>query len=687
MDLRTISRRKPTLITALTRLAPRAAVRIPLTVILALALLALAPGCSSPPPDGPSVLLITLDTTRPDRLGVYGHPDARTPVLDRWARQGAVVEWVVADVPVTLPSHSTIMTGVPALGHGVRYNGDFKLATEAATLAEAFGARGWDTGAVISALVLDAKFGIDQGFAFFEDDLTPGYVKYDESLYPPETHWLPKADRRAAETVDEGLAWLDGAAQDPFFLWLHFYDPHFPFDPPPPWEQVGDDRYVSEIGSTDWELRRVARWLEARGRGDGDGNGRDGNGNAPADDTVVLVTADHGEGLDQHREDGHGIFLYDDTVRVPLIVKAVGQVPASTVSPEQVRTIDFAPTLLDLAGVDDPELGVGGTLVPMLAENAPPPDSVAYCETIKTKLFYSGSGLKAVRTRDTKLVWAPRPELYDLVRDPGETQNLWGADAPRGDRSLDHLEDIVEDLLGRGLNAVEAANPDAETLEALKSLGYLGGTGGGDRPGSFDAEMATTGYDPKDLVDVSMGAREIQNGFYDRGEQKLLRFFRTVATPEENPRMARLWAAAHQNYAKVWMVRGEYGKAAEQYLGAQRADPNYDLARWSRIYALNLAGDPEQADAEAEQILARWPRSHRVRLHRAIAHALMGDSERARSVLEFVAREADPNGDISKTARYYLGRIGGPGERKALDAYLSSETRRPPSAASSAERD
>ena len=238
------------------------------------------------------------------------------------------------------------------------------------------------------------------------------------------------------------------------------------------------------------------------------------------------------------------------------------------------------------------------------------------------------------------------------------------------------LEREVRDILARGLTTVEPANPDAKTLEALASLGYAGGSDGTLRPGNPEQEMALVGYDPKDLVDVSMGAREIQNGFYESGEKKLLRFFGTAPTPEEDPRMARLWAAARQNYAKIWMLRGQYAEAAEQYRLGQLADPSYDLARWSRIYALNLAGDPARADAEAEETLARWPRSHRVSLHRALAQALAGDIDRALATLDFVAREADPDGEIASAARWYRERIADTRRDEALAAYLATESRR-----------
>lgn len=614
-------------------------------------------GCSGSPTDGRNVVLVTLDTTRPDRLGTYGRPDARTPVLDRLARQGGVVEWAIADVPVTLPSHTTLMTGIPALGHGVRYNADFKVTEDAETLAEVFSGFGYDTGAVISALVLDSKFGIAQGFATFEDDLTPGYVKFDESLYPAETHWLPKADRRAEETVDRSLEWLDGARR-PFFLWSHFYDPHFPFDPPPPWAQTAGELYLAEIHYTDWQLGRIVRALEESGE---------------ADRTVFAVTADHGEGLDEHREDGHGIFLYDDTVRVPLIIRDVAHVEAGTVIGDQVRTIDVAPTLLEYSGHAGETLGIGGTLAPILAGTGPVPDSLAYCESIKTRLFYGGTGLKVLRTRNAKFVWAPQPELYLLDEDPGERVNRV-ADQPEEARGLHRrLEDVVRGILDQGLLSVEAYDADEETLEGLRSLGYLAGSGAEAGAQSFEKEMELRGHDPKDLADVSMGAREIQNGFYENGEKKLLRFFDSVKTPQEDPAMAHLWAAAHQNYAKIWMIRGNYHQAAEQYRLAALAEPEYDNARWSRIYALNLAREHELANREALALIDRYPRSYRVMVHRGVALAFLGQLDQARAQLEEVVRDAEPQGTAVRNARYYLARLGTPREAEALNGYLTAE--------------
>jgi tetratricopeptide (TPR) repeat protein len=390
---------------------------------------------------------------------------------------------------------------------------------------------------------------------------------------------------------------------------------------------------------------------------------------------VIVVTADHGEGLDQHREDGHGIFLYDEMIRVPLIMRAPGAVPIATVLSQQVRTIDIAPTVLELAGHPAKDFGIGGSLVPLLTGRGNAPDSLAYSESIKSKIFYAGSGLKSVRSRRGKYILAPRAEYYDFASDPGERSNVLGED-PRAATARAHLERIVRDILALDLAKARAHQPDEQTLDALRSLGYVDGPGREVRTGSFQEEMTLRGYDPKDLVDVSLAAREIQNSFYAIGEKKLLRFFRTARSPEEDPRLARLWAAAHQNYAKIWMVRGDYAEAAAEYGRAMKVDPSYEMARWSRIYALNLAGDPERALQEGTELIQHFPKAWRIHVHRAIALALLGRSDEARTALEAVVREAPDDHAGTRNARFYLRALGTPQENRALQTYLDSERKR-----------
>jgi arylsulfatase A-like enzyme len=609
---------------------------------------------------GPSVLLVTLDTTRADYLGAYGRPDARTPEFDQLARRGVLFETAIADVPVTLPSHATILTGIPALGHGVRYNADFKLGDGAITLAEVFREAGFATGAVVTSFVLDSQFGIAQGFDFYQDDLKPGIVIYDSTRYTPELMpALRKSHRGAVEAIDLAMGWMRENRKKPFFFWLHLYDNHYPYDPPPPWGKASADPYISEIQFTDRQLHRFRVFLEAEGI---------------APHLSTIVTADHGEGLDQHREDGHGIFVYDEVVRVPLLVRSNEVNPAGRVIPSLVRSIDVAPTILELAGQNEREIGVGKSLVPAMRGTGGLPDSVGYSESIKTKLFYSGSGLKAVRTRDTKFIWAPQPELYDLRNDPGETHNLLAgqADSPLLFDYRNELEKRIRDILGRSLTSVEAANPDEQAKEQLQSLGYVSGSSGELKPGTLEQEMALEGFDPKDLVDVSMGAREIQKGFYDRGEEKLQRFFRTAPSPEARPELKRLWAAAHLNYAKIWMVRENYREAANEYDRALAIDPEYDAAAWSKIYALNLAKDYDAAEQTAAARLATHPEAWKVRLHRAFALSLAGRRAEASAELETILRGAPPNHEAARGAGIFLRSLGTPQEARALETYVHS---------------
>ena len=601
------------------------------------------------PGEGRSVILVTLDTTRADRLGAYGRPDVRTPAFDRLARQGALFRDAIADVPITLPSHSTMFTGYPSLVHGVRYNADLRLTDDAETVAEELSSKGWRTAAVVSSLVLLDKFGLDQGFDDYDDELEPGYTKHDESRFTDRDHWLPKGDRRAEEAVDRALSWLERSAS-PFFFWLHVYDAHFPYDPPPPWSATHADPYLAEIQYVDRHLRRVARWVEGR------------------DDVALVVSADHGEGLDEHREDGHGIFVYDDTIRVPLAVRDPARIPGGRLIDGQARTVDFGPTLLALAGRPG-EWGIGENLLPVAAGDAPPPDSPAYSESIKTRIFYGGSGLKSVRTGAAKYVLAPRPELYDLESDPGETRDLLSVDPDRAADVRRQLERTVRELTELSHSSVEPANADPKVLAKLRSLGYLSGGEGDSGPGSFESEMRMVGNDPKDLVDVSMSAQMIENGYYERGEQKLRRFFATARSPEGDPAVARLWAAAHLNYAKVWMIREDFLEAAAEYRRATIVDPDYEKARWSLVYALNLAGETERAEREGAALLEKYPRAWRVRLHRGLSLAMLGRTSAAREELDLIVRDAPGDHAAVKSAAYYRDRLGTPEEPAVLDRY------------------
>ncbi|MCA9705122.1 MAG: sulfatase, partial [Myxococcales bacterium] len=303
------------------------------TPILMLALGGCGASTTPPPPARPpDVLLITMDTTRQDRLGAYGFGLARTPSIDRLAAEGVRFDDHATVAPITLPSHISIMTGLTPPVHGVRDNGAYALSDAVPTLAEHLSARGYDTAAFVSAVVLDARYGFDQGFDVYDDDLS------NEDM--PITFFI--RDRPARTTTDRVLAFLESREaagdQDPLFLWIHYFDPHQPYEIDR--EAAGDlltlpSAYDAEIASVDSAIGRLTGWLQARDR---------------LDRTLVVLTADHGESLGDHGEKTHAVFVYDATIKVPLVMRLPGTLPAGGVVAGGTSAVDVAPTVLGLLG-------------------------------------------------------------------------------------------------------------------------------------------------------------------------------------------------------------------------------------------------------------------------------------------------------------------------------------------------
>ena len=294
--------------------------------------------CVGRPRTPPSILLITLDTTRADRLGAYGYRGAATPRLDRLAREGVLFERAVTAAPITLPAHVSLFTGAYPFAHGVRNNGNFSLGETTPTLTTALHDRGYRTAAFVSAFVLDRRYGLARGFDEYDDHV--------------------QLERRGDRTAAAAGAWLDAQAHEPapFFVWLHLYDPHDPYDPPPPFrEAFAASAYDGEIAFTDQVVGSVLDRLDRIGR---------------LSSTIVAVIGDHGESLGEHGEDTHAVFVYESTLRVPMILAWPGHLPAAARVSALVRAIDLAPTLLDLAGL--PPLGgaQGRTLGPLVDRRA-----------------------------------------------------------------------------------------------------------------------------------------------------------------------------------------------------------------------------------------------------------------------------------------------------------------------------
>jgi choline-sulfatase len=422
-----------------------------------------------------NVVLITLDTTRADRLSPYGYMNVSLPHLERLAREGVVFDQATSVAPLTLPAHTSLFTGLLPPNHKVRDNADTPLADAQTTLAEILLVRGFRTGAFVGSVVLDPDRGLRQGFEQYRG------VVSDERRTPEHRQ------RRADEVMRDAIGWLDTVGESPFFLWTHLYDPHRPYDPPGPYGSTyGHNLYVGEIAFADSQIGRLIEALEQR---------------RLLDRTVIIVTADHGESLDEHGERDHGIFIYESVLRVPLIVRAPSLAPHRV--GEVVRLTDVMPTILDLVGVRAPR-GDGVSLVDVMRGRRSGLDLEAYSESIYPERL-GWSPLHALRRGRFKLIDAPRPELYDLEDDPFEQRNIYSerrataeALAARGNDLGGHFGTggPRNDLRGHFL-------PAPELQARLAALGYVSSASS---PVSRDRSGRTPLPDPKDCIGRTTGA-------------------------------------------------------------------------------------------------------------------------------------------------------------------------------------
>jgi arylsulfatase A-like enzyme/Flp pilus assembly protein TadD len=585
-----------------------------MTRVAALAVLAVLGGaCRSvaPAPEpARHVVLITIDTLRADAVGAYGASTARTPTLDGLARDGALFERAWAPAPITLPSHASLLSGRYPPGHGARHNG-MPVTASVPTLATALDAAGFDTAAFVSAYPLDRQFGLARGFDVYDDEL------------PRTAEGQPINERPGAETVDRALAWLRARGDARVFLWVHLFEPHAPYGTPGSGPSV-HARYADEVATADREAGRLLAALGDR-----------------AASTLVVATADHGEAFGEHGESGHSIFVYDTTLRVPLVMRGPGVPPGTRVA-DDVTLVDVAATVMALAGIDAPLPGDGMSLVPALAGAAVPPRAL-YAESFAPLFDFGWAGLRAVREGAWKYIAAPRPELFDLGRDAGERSNLAEARPEEAARL---------DTLASGWSSAEpgAASPPAEVAARLGSLGYLSAQG---RPSTVEARP-----DPKDRMGVATQMAMVTSGEV-QGEARIAALESILAADPGNPQahlrlgFAELerqrCAAAVPHFqaaldARVPSADAGLGLAeclgqAGDLAGAERAL----LSAWSAepgnpVVTANLGmlalerGRPADAITALREALAKEPRLLPARF--ALARALARTGDRAQALAE-----------------------------------------------------
>ncbi|MFN7975542.1 MAG: sulfatase-like hydrolase/transferase [Acidobacteriota bacterium] len=542
----------------------------------------------APPPKPRNVLLVSIDTLRADRIG---RTPSLTPAIDALAARGVLYEQARSSVPLTLPSHSVLLTGLYPFDLGVRDNGTFRLDARFETLAEILSARGYRTGAVVGAYVLNHRFGLAQGFD-----------RYDDAI-PESGQVLLTPERRAADVVDRAKAWISEDATRPFFAFVHIFDPHAAYAAPEPWKSRIADPYDAEVAYADSALGDLLSFLDGRGL---------------RDSTIVVLVSDHGESLGEHGERTHGLFLYDATLRVPLVIAAPGLVLPGARFAGQARLVDVVPTVLSLLALPAKPGLRGRSLWPLPVDGAA---DCTYAETLFPFYNLDWSGSQALVRARRKYILSARPEVYDLGSDPGEK-------APHDPASTDDA--MRGDLVSlAGTDVAIADNVGPEVREKLRSLGYLGGTGrssaGSDRLALPDPKDRIATFATYDDAIVKLHAGDNAGG---------MTLLEDILKDDPRSVMALSFLGAAAFEAKD-LARSESAYRSALAQAPDRADLHAELAR-----TLASGDRPDDAMSEVDRAIALDAGSAMALSVKAEILAKRGDLAGARTILA-AAREKD----------------------------------------------
>ena len=599
--------------------------------IAVVVLIALLPNDTTKPNHIRNVLLISIDTCRADYLSCYGHRPKTTPNIDQLAKQAIRFSHVVSPVPLTLPSHSTMLTGTSPPRHGVHDNMNYRLGASQETLAEMLAGQGFTTGAVVSAFVLDGQFGLDQGFDFYED------------------HIKEKADRKVTEynerpgneTTRLATQWLDRHQDERFFLFLHYFDPHVRYDPPEPFaSKFADNLYAGEIAYVDDCIGQVIRELKDLGL---------------YDSTLIIVTSDHGEMLGDHGEENHSYFIYQSAVSVPLIIKMPGCDNAKTVD-HAVGIIDIVPTVCGMLRLQVPEHLEGHDLSDYFREDSVPAGGrYHYCESY-TPTKYNANALLGVVNDSWKYIQTTRPELYDLAEDPSESQNLVDRQPQEAQRLQKRLGQLIEHALQLAATDSKLELND-ESRRRLESLGYVAGkvTEGL----AFDSSRE----DPKDLLDFYLANSRVNTLI---GETKFVqaeKLCREILTKRPDSYRTRLLLA------QITEGQGDNAGAVLQLRQALRIKPDSFEVHSLLGAILFRLGKLDEAIEHSRTALRCMPGALEVRNNLGTALAAKGQLEEAIVHLKQVA-EANP--EMTGTCVNLAQALSDHGREEEAIAYLEN---------------
>ena len=507
------------------------------------------------------IVLISIDTCRADYLSCYGYRRKTTPNIDKLAEEGVLFENVISPVPLTLPAHSSMLTGTIPPYHGVHENHDYQLSESNTTLAEILKDQGFTTGAIISAFVLDSQFGLDQGFETYNDQFEEEYMIHNML-----------SERKADETSRYATEWLEKHQKEKFFLFLHYYDPHEDYEPPEPFgssfsrksndlRMQLNDAYAGEIAFTDHYIGQVVSKLKELGL---------------YDSTLIILVGDHGELLGEHGESTHSYYIYQNAIRVPLIFKLPGQTRPSRVS-HLTGIVDIAPTVCSLLDIDPPEQVQGTDLSNHIfgKKNLPEDRRYVYCESFRATTYGANPLLGIVTSDNWKYIQTTRPELYYLSTDPAETINLVAQHEQRGRILQDRLKQLLEQTV-RSDKTDSRAELDTESRKRLESLGYV--SGGIDEDFSFDRSKE----DPKDLFDFHMMHQEVTIRIAEK------EYVRTKAVAEKMVLQRPDFYPAYKNLAIIAVEQGDLPSAAPYLREMVRLKPD-DFESCTNLGAISQA--------------------------------------------------------------------------------------------------
>jgi choline-sulfatase len=652
----------------------------------------------------PNVVLITIDTVRADHVGCYGDRQAHTPTLDALAREGDLFRTAVAQVPLTLPSHCSIMTGTYPPLHGVRDNLGYTLGDNPPTLATLLKQKGYATAAFVGAEVLDPRRGLNQGF-----DTYSSPFRRKPGRNNPLVFNLPDVRRPAEEVVNDALGWMRAqprGADKPFFVWIHLYDPHQPYDPPEPFRSLLHSRYDAEIAYADDATGKFLAYLREH---------------SLYDPTLIIAASDHGESLGEHGENTHGYFIYDATLLVPLIIKppaGAGIAPRRIDAP--VRSIDIAPTVLQFLGMPPaPSMQGSGLLSLMMGKTTTAPTGVAYCETFYPSEF-GWSPLRGVRNGRYMYIDAPKPELYDLASDPQEIHNLYQTQRAVALELKSQFNSLVARVTPKEPPRRTPVSP--ADAEMLASLGYFAASSapGAGRPGQPSPNslpffpstyMLPPGPgrpgqalpDPKDeltaykllssstqlagqgqcvgalpmltrltqeepslfLAQITLSKCDLALGKFAAAESALnsalrlrpdnleAKFYLGICLFQEgrfNDALARLQPLAkvlpnepylHFYLGGIYEKEGTPEQALEEYQKCADLDPNFDVAVYKVGYFLAKSGRFNEAAVQFKKVAEMDPSNSQAHFNLALAYQKSGNEAAARPEFE-AACKLDP---------------------------------------------